>query len=829
MADLLHALLEAAGTFRVLEDHGVPVCIRGRQQSVPCADPDCRAAAWVHGSAIVCTALRHCRWRAGTAVDYLVHRQRWTVRDTLVRLHTLYPQKLARIGGQDWAEAVDPLVERIERRRQLFEFFLTRREPDTSTPELAQAREHLQAQGLDWQIRQLTVFLLSEDDCSTLSRLAGAVAEEGQLFAYPCRGGALVMPLLVDPLTIGAISVQPLDKKYQTQRWDLAPTRMMFSGLWELRGGDAEQAVLSCRPFQAAAQSIRGVERNQPWIGVVLHRESVEPARLRFVSAAYQMQPDESIALVAELRRLFPPDGLSVIPAAGGPAGSWLDFLTQRMVALLQEPAGPGAVRRELERLDLSPEELVRWQQLLIERNLLALLQLVEARLETEQSEHPVRGALISETATGYVVSKDRGRRFHVSNFTLQFQRNFYFPDNDELYHEGQVLFQGRAFPLLLAGSSLRRVALLERAVQQAVAPHLTPDAGATPGIVDKVMAAPLVLHLGVKVAELPLHEGISALGWAEDRRRFYGTDWQVDEGRLSRRTTIADPEQKILRHFQFETTPRTPGDAPVSELGRELLALLLAQAARTQRGRPVWPLFFRDTMENNLKLGRLFHRVFGQRSPVPFDLTASPRRELERLRGQPCLGLGACPTAPQKTPLWLLTDAGRLLDGELTDADCSAMADLFARGVGWLASGTRALAFRQSLLHPQDLLVEGRIILKEALGLDLHGRLSEAPVFEALLAQYSPTRLGELLRENFSSQRLVLRLSQCEKSWRDSLCAELRTIDPTFCPGNYATMDLVQGRTLLKCFYQEDVPLPPIGTAAPDDAKWAEQSAAVS
>jgi hypothetical protein len=841
MPALLNQLLTTIGTYRVLEDHEVSIRAEGRHQRVPCPDPGCGCAANVVGQALVCTSLQ-CNWKAGHVVDYLAKAKGWSVPSTLARLQERYPDQLETLDGVPWGDNLPALIDEVEARRSLIQFFLDHRgPPDSPTIELARAAEHFANQDLDLRISRHTAFLLKKPECDELADLVGSVS--GEEAEYKESVGALVLPFFTDFIHIGHIEVYALRPGLLPKdilRWSVFPARLTFSGLWEIRGGDIQVATVMKSPFVAAGMNLRAhrLARPKSHIGMCFRPQTKESAGMQFPRVSYLMADNEGLRDILPLKAITASGGLRVGYASDPETVlPWLEFLTQRFDRLLLDH-NEAQVDRELESLQLTQEERTQWLQLLSRVEDEKLRTKLEACVGRARRIHHVRDAKIHELDTGYKVERP-GRGAHpCTNYTFSFEHSVYFPDSMDLLFRGHVHFMGHAYPCLISREDMRRPTHLNRAAQHAVACRQGVAGAtslATPNMSDVGLAASLVLLLEQQVSLLPRVEGVKGLGWSRDRRRFDSPLWRVDDGNLIDRTTCADPQAMVLRNFSFSPPPETPFTAaPVSDLAGELLAFLVAQTARVQLGRPAPPLCFLNTKENRQLLREMFASVFQQTSVVTLSYNnRGGSREVELLSGHPCLAAGSLAedyAARFPYPVFMLSDRGRVLEDTLSSSDLVFMAQGFALAVSWLAKteGT-AVAGLNTELYEQDLLEEGGSILEQALNYTWTGSPSETPVLDSLLVQRSPVSLGDMFREHFSEQRLIVRMANCSKDLRPRLAAELKQRDPTFLDGEFASMDLLCGRGLFKAYYKADVELPKIDSTLPSASQWAATPASVT
>ncbi len=824
MSDLLSQFLEVAGTYRVLEEHGITIKPMGRHQCVVCADPACGASACIQGTSLVCTALHGCNWRAGHVVDYLSHARGWSTHATLQRIHEQNPRRFfERLGGLDWSLLSEQLALDIDNRRAVLQFLLDHRGvPATPTMEVMRLVENLRCQGVDLHKRQLTVFVLPATACKELAALVGEQVNSDFSYDYPCC--ALVRPMFSDYLTLSHIDLHPLEKRYQMVSWDLAPSDVSFSGLWEVRGGDLENVTVLRKSMQAAVMTQRAVTmgRSQTFLGMESRLDAEEEAPLKFTRVRYMAQLTDPLRGLVEVKNKTERGGFTVCRAEDPETTySWLEFLTQRFEHHAKQERNAGAVRRDLESLELTDAERAEWIPMLKSRGLGELVELVDKHAELSDSQFEVRGATIGATRAGYFVTRPGKGRHPVTNFTLTFERNLLFPDSKLFYHAGLVNFQGLTCPVLILRENLMRPPLLEACVQQAVT-AVSKDLLSLPLITDKALAAPLFIHFNNQVSTLSLWTGVSRLGWSADRKTFTSPAWQADRGQVLWRDTCPDPGVVGLQSYDFTPGSVDPTVSTASHLAGELLALLVAQAARIQRARPTRPLLFRDTGTVQTGLLKLFRQAFRQNSPLLWNAKTGTK-EIEFLHGHPCLAVGTGDAAVTLHPLFILSDTGRVFEEQLTDADCDFIAGKFAECMRWLMQESAdQLDFKHTPLYEHDLLVEGCAILYAACGYQWTGTLSDMPATEALLSLFSPASLGDLFRENFAAQRLIIRTSRCPKEIKELIFAELSTADATFVAGDYASMDLVHGRSVLNSFYRQDVALPRITTTTPDELTWA-------
>lgn len=273
----------------------------------------------------------------------------------------------------------------------------------------------------------------------------------------------------------------------------------------------------------------------------------------------------------------------------------------------------------------------------------------------------------ILETKEGYAIRRTGSIHQHLfTNFTIQVDRNVWFPDTQELWHDGRVVIGdnecGIRFSHHAAGKAEQLEHISTSAVLRAGRKHDLPV------IIDPAARKHLVFAVTQQIASRPRTEGIRQMGWNESRTRFSTTRWRAAATGAEPVTPFYHPGNDILeRCFTFDEPPSDR--KKITRAGLVLVAVFSAMIARTMRRLPVKPLPIHQNTAGASLLAGLFRQI-GQVNP------AIPRLEQRGTRGgfdeQNISGLPlwlAPPTmeAAEKLrcPGFYLADAGPVFDEE--------------------------------------------------------------------------------------------------------------------------------------------------------------------
>jgi hypothetical protein len=825
--------LDALEPELVLADYGATVTHHAGEDTFPCPDRECTGSVRKVGRAFVCSCPR-CNWRAGNLVDYLARSSDQQVPKLVDSLATRYPTELKFVGGLPWASVSQKISQQFQRDRALLQFMLEHRgAPKVLTGEMALALDKLRLRGVKVDDFPHTVILLTEAECRQLTQLVGYVT--GDLVEFPWVSGAMVIPMWADFCTISHFEVFPLPGSpvvARPIRFDVRPVQLSFSGLWNLPG-DLRETIVVRNPLEAAAMSenARYFARRSQAVGAVRRPEAERAPAMPLSRACYLFADGEDLRTAQVVRQITNEFtvGWTKLPEK---SYDWPAFLVARVSSVLRNNFDTAKVRQDFACLsDSDRQELTAHLSTTGQQGLLDLLQ--KAAVVTPRV-FVVRGAEVRDTADGYSVIKEGKTETSVTNFTLQFTHNVFFRQSSEVLHQGCLHFKGEKFPFLFDHTSLYSWQKLLAAARFAVNSRPS-DTQHTPAIVDPSMVPFILQHLSMQASTVVRLEGIQQLGWARDRQRFDAPAWKVENGEWVIRETRASPDVMPLRQYDFSRTQVSSSGKPeLSDLAGELFALLAAQVARYQKGVLAPPILFRDIGQTSALLRSLFLDAFHQTAPIVLSWNRREQAsELSALGGYPALATGEiqesqivrCPS-----PLFVVSSSGRALEGEFEAEDISRIAQLFPRVVGWLQSApATAVPCLTTPLHEHNMLIEGCAILKAALGYHWTGAPSEYPACQSVFDRFTPATIGSIMRENFAAQRLVIHLRGVDVELRSMMAAELKKVDQTFVEGDFATMDLIQARSLLKSFFLSDPVLPTIDSTSPTQEQWLAAGAAVS
>lgn len=676
----------------------------------------------------------------------------------------------------------------LQLRREGFMRLVALRDNLTETPNLySDAAQWLQGRQIETEAATAMVYAARGEE---LARVLNHPAfDEPQLKFNPFEQ-YLVMPFFRDYHECGVIQIQSVYRDDDQQ-------------FLNLNGGHGFFGLHNCPPDQPDVQVFRNVNTCLEAQGFLFRRAMTAGAvaiPFGFVHGQRPKRPGGIFVLddqVPDLGRMVfcrqafdrfmvSHHGLIGLNLDGIAAMGWHDYLRHQLSESIHAERGCG--RRTLALLDAMKSDhagcdhILKW---LSTQNQPGILTKVRERIGAHR-QYRFDRIEVSEHNFGYSSRKVGGDNdTPFTNFTVQFERNLWFNETEEWFHQGQVTISGRAFPVSIDQATARNANHLEDAMITAVLKHGGADCG-IPKITDPSMKRRLVQLVSHQVGCAPTLNGIKRIGWDAKKRQFVTPCWQATALGLTTTSRVGYPGSEALSYFNFHPVALTTSTELVPSPAKAWLSLLAAIVARVIAGQVTPAIAIRRTPEARHLLHALFLGL-GQSSAIPITTSDKNRPihpfELE-LATHPAFGQaqGEVNIDGCQLPMFVLAASGLPYDGPMNEAIYSQCYTLSYQVLSQLTVGIlrdrEKPAFSPSLTT-SALIYEGRQLIAKYCGLNFEALTTGLSLMESLLASIPAADVPNHFHRDPASDTVFIDFTQRPQHDRVAIHAELKACIP--------------------------------------------------
>ena len=267
----------------------------------------------------------------------------------------------------------------------------------------------------------------------------------------------------------------------------------------------------------------------------------------------------------------------------------------------------------------------------------------------SDELDRQLRTGTIWSDKSGYLYSTQKGYMWcdnntrslidsQVTNFSLEPTHSVRY-ENGDVFRGVNVILNNDSRSILLPPNSLDTTKKLGESIADALSfCGNAPDT--LPTIYDHVLARPILIWLLRTYSDMPVHSGVSVLGWNATRTRFTGAGFTSQEDGVTRTACCYRPNTDYLRYFASETGQveriSIRGDNPLKDVVLYAAAIIL----RSYYGYPVFPIGYSNDKETRDTLQRMFGYA-GQLRAVQLNKNMRAMGELDCLQGYPFLAMG--------------------------------------------------------------------------------------------------------------------------------------------------------------------------------------------
>lgn len=712
----IKALEQIASPLEIINLLGKPLhkCAKGYYTTI-C--PKCESKLYALDKELVCEN-NSCTFRAGSVVDYLMCLGGHKWEDVIAKLDTILNGRMKNSVIYKNKEVIGT---QLKQKRKLFDFFLRiGLQGGVNNMGVIQYRNSIKSQGIDVDNLRWSIFICGDKESQELSRLVNSVKDGDGL---KLTGTNIILPYFANHHTVSHIVVlkSPTSKPDKVA---VMPHRISYFGLMQ-RHPTCEHTKLAYSYADAAKLNTQ-YARVQPE-NVCLHMllDATSDGMSFVPPAAEYVITDEAhdnIRAVSIIQRYVPKldiDRNKFNIYQTNESISAGDYVVARV---LEEVKAGRSIRPVLELMDLSASARHTLLTQLHANRFFKEAEDVRSFFKTMPILTDDKATLFS-TPTGYTIKRSNSSIVnYVSNFTIDLEHNLVFAESTDIFHAGNVMFNGGSYQFVVKQDELERVSDLEKAVRRS-AISTGSEIEAMPTIRDRGAAKYITTYLRDQISSLPRSEGIPMLGWSPRRTSFYAPTFIADKRGTRTGKKYFHPSVQVLNNYSndIDKFDRIHQDLP------EDIVNVLNQAAtfitRSYLSMPVRPIAIYNSAEARNMLSALFSNI-GQVTAIQLNNNIRGE-ELSGVRGFPYYAVGYSYAQTVKSGLsaFILCDNGINIDKtfavEDLDKGSQALKFIIHKAAEW-ALNTEAANFRQinSVSRYNSYSVEGAGVILDSCGL---------------------------------------------------------------------------------------------------------------
>lgn len=339
-------------------------------------------------------------------------------------------------------------------------------------------------------------------------------------------------------------------------------------------------------------------------------------------------------------------------------------------------------------------------------------------RLAANRTIYDERGVTVRETVNEYHIRTPNASSV-VANFAVRPESVVIFRDRGgEIYYKSKLFYGKRTADVLVSQMAFESPKNLKEELLGCIITEPTDPADHTlvPTVIDPtVMKVRVLPYLRGQVAYLPSMDGLSRLGWSQDRTEFRAPGITIDLNGRRETQTVFHPALPTLRAFKPVEQWSSTAPETVHKSCQTVISLMLALTVRFFKRCVLRPACVRQTSES-ARLIEFMARQLGQQTPYELGMNARERSDADGIYGYPFVatGYGRRQLLQASVPYVILTDTGLSIDEgpDATELEEGGRALQFAlaRVVEWcIATGADEFKEQAHIDFNTSLLREGQ------------------------------------------------------------------------------------------------------------------------
>jgi hypothetical protein len=620
--------------------------------------PKCESKLYILDKEFVCENSL-CFFRAGSVVDYLVVRGICTWDESIETLNRILDN---RIKNSYLYKNQKSITAQLKNKRKIFDLFLKKiLSTSQDNIKIIQYRSALRSQGLDPEILKHSVFVLNEAETEQLKSTIESLNPDKTI---NISGINIVLPYFSSYHNIAHLIVL----KSPDAKPDKVPvntSRTSFFGLLQRHPGCKDTHLGFTYAVASKLNTQYGLVNPETVCLHMMHDPTSEGQAIVLPQAKYIATGVNNADLrsVSTIQRYIPK--LEVITSKiflhkeqeTVPSD---EFVLQCVIKELQNKI---SINNILSLVDLTPKSRQGLLERLHANRYFNEAEEVRNFFKTLPIYKDDKVTLFSNPH-GYTLRKHNSENFnnHVSNFTIELEKNIVFSESTDIFHAGQLHFNNESFNIVFKQEELDKVTELEKVTRRATLGSVSSEIN-IPTIKDRSAGKYLTTYFREQIAQLPRVEGVPMLGWSPRRTSFYSPYFIADKKSVRAGKKYLHPSLVTLTNYtnDVEDTARLYYDLPdciVNILNQS--ASFIARSFLSMQVRPL-PFY------NNSEARRLLTDIFlslGQTCLLQLNNNMRGE-EVPGLRGFPFCGVGytSAQVVKSNVPGFILCDAGTIIN----------------------------------------------------------------------------------------------------------------------------------------------------------------------
>lgn len=617
--------------------------------------PKCESKLHILDKEFVCEN-SGCVFRAGSVVDYLVAAKKCSWDTALETLNTILDNRLQ---NTTLFKNKSSVTKYFKTRRRVFDFFLRiALQGSVNNMHCLQYRNALKNQGIDVELLKWGIYVVSGKDTTILRELV----KDGNKINDTC----IVLPYFSSYHKVSHILVlnSPLHKP---ELFEVEPSRISYFGL--LQRHPKNNVTKLAYTYAEAAKLNTQYSRVSPE-NVCLHM-MLDAAKggdyIVFPEVEYVITnpADDNFRAVATIQKYLPSvavDTQKINLYAAEKIESSDIYLAKSLIKEIK--AGKNIISL-LDLINLKADSKQLLLKKLHEEKYFDEAEEVRNYFKSLPIYNDDKQTLYSNPF-GYTLKKSGKDTFinSITNFIVELEQNVVFAESTDIFHAGNVTFNGDVFPVILTQDDVEKAADLEKAVRRATLG--SPGESALinlPTVKDRGGAKYLISYLREQISSLPRTEGLPMLGWSPRRTSFYAPYFIADKkgSRLGKK--YFHPNNQALSLFTNDSSTIGQLHLDLPEPISEVISQCAAIITRSYLSMPVRAIPVYNSSEARALLSALFSAL-GQTSVA--QLNHNIRGEdSPGIRGFPHYAVGYVSSQANKSslPAFILCDAGLVIN----------------------------------------------------------------------------------------------------------------------------------------------------------------------
>lgn len=606
-----------------------------------------------------------CVFRAGSVADYIVASGASKWENVIVTLDTILH---GRLRNTLIFKNQKQIIELLKHKRRVFDFFLRQGlQQQVANMAAIQYRNAVRSQGIDPELLRWSVFITTDKETETLKDIIKKATDKD----LNIDGTNIILPYFSDHHTVSHLVVLR-NARAKPEKVSVFPARISYFGLLQRHPNCTETHAAAT--YAEAAKLNTQYGRNTPEC-ICLHTHvdatatgaSFVPDEMKYITVGDDMLDFRNACNLQRYMPLLNVSDSAVYKHFSSKEVTGSEFILNCFIKELKKGS---KIKNLIPLVDLTPKNRKDLLLKLHANRYFDQADELRSYFQTLPIFNDERATLFHDSS-GYTLRKNNGDEHTVSltNFTISLEHNIVFAEATDIFHAGNVVFNGSSYPLILRQDELDRIADIEKAVRRATT--AAPDTECSmPTIKEKGPAKYITSYLREQVSQLPKTEGLPLLGWSPRRSNFYAPFFIAEKKGTKSGKRYLHPSIPTLESYSvdIEDTSKLFMDLP------EEIVNILNQSAtfitRSFLSMPVKPVAIYNTAEARRLLSEMFSSL-GQTTQLQLNHNMRGE-EMPGIRGFPFYAAGYTYGQVVKSSLsgFILCDSGEEINRNFDTAD---------------------------------------------------------------------------------------------------------------------------------------------------------------